>query len=308
MEVIASLAGVGGRFKKTAVALGTFDGVHVGHQRILRQAVALAQENGATSVVFTFSNHPLSVIAPERCPPLIVNPAYKAELIAALGADVLLSIPFTSDFLRLGPQEFIKLLVESLRPAFVVVGDNYSFGRGGAGNPELLRQAGREYGYAVVIPPSAMVGGQLVSSTLIRQHILAGRVEEAAGLLGRPFRVSGVVAAGDGRGRLLGFPTANLEATEGQVIPADGVYATVVHIDGTRYPGVANIGANPTFACQSRRIEVHILSFDGDLYGRTILADFVARLRGEVTFSGADGLKAQIARDVAAAREALNFI
>lgn len=308
MEVISTLAGLGGRFAKTAVALGTFDGVHVGHQRIISQAVALARDTQAVSAVFTFSNHPLSVIAPDRCPPLIVSPDYKAELIAALGADVLLSIPFTADFLRLTPRQFIDLLVENLRPAYLVVGDNYSFGYHGTGNPQLLRQAGRESGYEVVIPPPVTVEGQLVSSTVIRQHIQAGRVEEASRLLGRPFRLSGVVAAGDGRGRTLGFPTANLEAIECQVIPADGVYAVRVEADGRRYRGVANIGTNPTFNGLSRRTEVHILDFSGDLYANTILVDFITRLRGEQSFAGADSLKDQINRDVAAARDILNFI
>lgn len=308
MEVISTLAGLDGRFTKTAVALGTFDGVHVGHQRIISQAVALARESQAASVVFTFSNHPLSVIAPDRCPSLIVSPEYKAELIAALGADVLLSIPFTADFLRLAPREFIGLLVESLRPAYLVVGDNYSFGHRGAGNPELLRQAGRELGYEVIIPSTVVVDGQLVSSTLIRQQILAGRVEEASRLLGRPFRISGVVAVGDGRGRTLGFPTANLAATEGQVIPADGVYAVLVEADGHHYQGVANIGTNPTFNGQSHHTEVHVLGFSGDLYARTILVDFIGRLRGEQSFAGAVELREQITRDVAAARDILNYI
>lgn len=308
MEVISSLAGLAGRFAKTAVALGTFDGVHAGHQRIIRQAVDLARDSQATSVVFTFSNHPLSVIAPDRCPPLIVSQEYKSRLIAGLGVDVLLSIPFTADFLRLTPGQFIGLLVESLRPVFLVVGDNYNFGHRGAGNADTLREAGRDLGFAVIIPPTVVVDGQPVSSTLIRQHILAGRVEEAARLLGRPFRLSGLVVAGDGRGRTLGFPTANLEATEGQVIPADGVYAVLVEVDGRQYQGVANIGTNPTFNGLSHRTEVHVLGFDGDLYFRTILVDFIARLRGEESFAGAAQLRDQINRDVAAARAILNFI
>jgi riboflavin kinase/FMN adenylyltransferase len=308
MDVITSLDGLTGRFAKTAVALGTFDGVHVGHQRIISQAVALARESGATGVVFTFGNHPLSVIAPDRCPPLIVSPEYKAELIAGLGADVLLSIPFTADFLQLTPRQFIDLLVERLRPAFLVVGDNYSFGHRGAGNPELLRQAGRELGYEVIIPPTVLVDDQPVSSTLIRQHILAGRVGEAARFLGRPFRLSGVVTAGDGRGRTLGFPTANLVATGEQIIPADGVYAVLVQAGGQSYQGVANIGANPTFNGLSHRTEVHVFDFSGDLYDRTITVDFMARLRGEESFAGPEKLREQISRDVVAAREILSFI
>ncbi len=301
MEVFTRLADLNGRFAKTAVALGTFDGVHVGHQHIIRQAAAYAEKAGGASVVFTFANHPLSVIAPDRCPPLLVTAAHKAELIAAIGADVLLSVTFDQAFLKLSPEAFIALLADNLRPAFVVVGPNYSFGYRGAGTPEMLAAAGRRRGFAVVVPPAVEVGGVPVSSTLIRQLVLAGDVAGAAPLLGRPFRIEGVVAAGEGRGRELGFPTANITAADGQIVPADGVYATYVYAGGVRYRGVANIGDNPTFGGQNRRIEVHLRAFSGDLYGRSILVDFLAQLRGERTFAGVDDLKAQIARDLAAA-------
>ncbi len=303
MEVFTRLADIRGRFINTAVALGTFDGVHVGHQQIIRQAAAYAEKAGGQSVVFTFGNHPLSIIAPDRCPPLLATPAHKAELIAALGADVLLSVPFDRALLELSPDAFIALLADNLRPAFIVVGPNYSFGHRGAGTPAMLAAAGRRLGFAVVVPQAVEVGGVPVSSTLIRQLVLAGDVAGAAPLLGRPFRIEGVVAAGEGRGRELGFPTANITAADGQIVPADGVYATYVYAGGVRYRGVANIGDNPTFRGQARRIEVHLRAFSGDLYGRPIAVDFLARLREELAFTGADELKAQIARDLAAADE-----
>ncbi len=303
MEVFSRLSEVNGRFNKTAVALGTFDGLHVGHQRIIRQAVSRAQEAGGTSVVFTFGNHPLSVIAPDRCPPLLATPEYKSDLIAGLGADVLLSVDFDRAFLQLSPDAFIGLLVDNLRPALVVVGPNYSFGHRGAGTPEFLAAAGRRLGFEVLIHPAVEVDGVLVSSTLIRQLILAGNVAEAAPLLGRPFRVAGTVAPGEGRGRGLGFPTANIAAADGQIVPADGVYAAYVHTGGRRYRGVVNIGNNPTFADNSHRIEVHLRDFTADLYGHTIAVDFLAKLRDERAFAGEEELKSQIARDVAAAEE-----
>ncbi|HWQ60699.1 MAG TPA: bifunctional riboflavin kinase/FAD synthetase [Negativicutes bacterium] len=303
MEVFSRLSEVNGRFAKTAVALGTFDGVHVGHQQIIRRAadLARAQAAGCQSVVFTFGNHPLAVIAPDRCPPLLATPAHKAALIAALGADVLLSVAFDRALLQLSPDAFIGLLVDNLRPAFVVVGPNYSFGHRGAGTPELLAAAGRRFGFEVVVHPAVEMGGVLVSSTLIRQLILAGDVAGASPLLGRPFRIDGTVAPGEGRGRGLGFPTANISAAHGQIVPADGVYSVYVYVGDDRYRGVANVGDNPTFTGNSHRIEVHLRDFAANLYGKTIAVDFLAKLRDERTFAGEEELKAQIARDIAAA-------
>jgi len=301
MEVYTRLSDIRGRFVNSAVALGTFDGVHVGHQQIIRTAAACARKAGGPSVVFTFSNHPLAVIDPDRSPPLLITAAYREELIAALGTDVLLAVAFDRALLGLSPGAFIDLLVDNLRPACVVVGPNYSFGHRGAGTPEMLALAGRERGFEVIVPPAVALAGTLVSSTLIRQLILAGDVAAAAPLLGRPFRVSGTVVKGEGRGRTLGFPTANIAAAAGQIVPADGVYATYVHVDGTRFRGVANIGANPTFQGKARHIEVHLLGFTGNLYDRTIAVDFLAKLRDERTFAGAGELKAQIAGDIAAA-------
>lgn len=303
MEVYTRLSDIRGRFVNSAVALGTFDGVHVGHQQIIRTAADCARKTGGASIVFTFSNHPLSVIDPDRSPPLLITAAYREELIAALGADALLSVAFDRSLLELPPAAFIDLLVDNLRPACVVVGPNYSFGHRGAGTPEMLALAGRERGFEVIVPPAVELEGTIVSSTLIRQFVLAGDVAEAAPLLGRPFRVSGTVNRGEGRGRTLGFPTANITAAAGQIVPADGVYATYVHIDGESFRGVANIGANPTFRGKARHIEVHLLGFSGNLYDRTITVDFLAKLRDERTFADAEELKAQIARDIAAAEQ-----
>jgi riboflavin kinase/FMN adenylyltransferase len=302
MEVFTRLADIRGRYDNSAVALGTFDGVHIGHQQIISQAAACARESGGACIVFTFSNHPLSVIDPDRSPPLLAPAAYRTELIAALGADVLLSVAFDRELLELPPAAFIDLLVDYLHPTCVVVGPNYSFGHRGAGTPEMLAAAGRQRGFRVVVPSAVEAGGTVVSSTLIRQLILSGDVAEATPLLGRPFRVSGRVEKGAGRGRTLGFPTANITAAAGQIVPADGVYAVQVHTGGASYRGVANIGANPTFHGKARHIEVHLLAFSGDLYGRTIAVDFLAKLRDERFFAGAGELTAQIARDIAAAK------
>lgn len=303
METITRLEDLAGRFNHTAVALGTFDGVHIGHQRIIAQAVELAAKNNSASVVFTFANHPLEVISPGQSPPLIVTPEYKAELIAALGVDLLVTVPFTETLLRLAPEEFIRDLAEKLRPDYIVVGPNYTFGRGGAGTPETLKAAASRHGFEVVVPSARYAGGRLVSSTAVRRLVLAGKVDEAALLLGRPLRFGGLVETGDGRGsRVVGFPTANLAAPPGRLIPGDGVYAARILLDSGCYQGLVNIGDNPTFKVGSRRIEAFILDFTGNLYGKFVTMEFLAKLRDEITFSGAEELKRQIAADIAAAR------
>jgi riboflavin kinase/FMN adenylyltransferase len=303
MQIYSQWASLNPPSSRTAIALGTFDGVHVGHQQIIRQAAELARSIDGTSVVFTFANHPLSVIDPARCPPQIVTPGYKAALIAELGIDVLLNIPFTKELLELLPQEFITLLVEALNPAYIVVGPNYSFGYKGMGTPAMLKDAGQAIGFEVVVHPAVYVGDILVSSTTIRQFILEGNIRQAAALLGRPHRIIGKVIAGDGRGKNLGYPTANINIDPGLVTPSNGVYAVYAYVDGSRYRGLANIGTNPTFAGKTRRIEAYIEDFSGDLYQQNLVVDFLEKLRDEQSFPSADALKAQIALDVEAAQK-----
>jgi len=291
------------QFSQTAVALGTFDGVHIGHQKIIHQAVGLAASSGGASVVFTFANHPLSVINPRRCPPQIVTAEYKSELIQNLGVDVLLSIPFTEDFLRLTPEEFIILLLSHLKPANLVIGPNYHFGHKGSGTPETLKIAGQKHGFNVVVHPAVYVQNIMASSTSIRRFIHEGNIDQATLLLGRPPRVGGTVVTGDGRGKKLGYPTANIAIDNKLVIPANGVYAVEVQLDDKRYNGVANIGINPTFTEQTRRIEVFLLDFDANLYDQIILVDFLAKLRDEKAFHSVDELTNQIAQDISNAQK-----
>lgn len=301
MELFTELADIS-LHQNIAIALGTFDGVHAGHQQIIGQAVQLAKQSSGTSVVFTFRNHPLSIIDPERCPPFIMPEEEKVEVISGMGVDILMSIPFDIKFLQLMPDEFIQLLIQYFRPAHVVVGPNYTFGYQGKGTPEFLRKAGAAYNFDVQVPEAVLVDNSLVSSTLIRQLIASGDVQQAAKLLGRPFVMDGIVMNGDQRGRQLGYPTANLPVPPGMVIPADGVYAVQVMTGNTWFNGLANVGVNPTFNGQSRRIEVFILNFNDDLYNKKVRVSFLARLRGEVKFADADALKEQIIRDISAAQ------
>lgn len=213
MQIINDVTNLKLDFPGIVIALGTFDGIHIGHQQIISRAVKLAKENNGTSVVFTFSNHPLSVVAPHHCPPQLVTQDYKAKLIEKLGVDILLSIPFTPEFLKLSATEFIQLAVGNLSPKHIVVGPNYFFGHKRSGTPELLQNAGKEHGFKVEIHPTVSYNDQMVSSTLIRQLIAGGHVDKILPLLGRLFTIQGLVIHGAKRGRQLGFPTINLALT-----------------------------------------------------------------------------------------------
>lgn len=303
MEILNDITQMRGRFSRVCVVLGTFDGVHLGHREIIAQTVAKARADEGTSVVFTFTNHPLSVVDPTRCPPQIVTLEEKAEALRELGVDVLLAVEFTPELLKLSAQEFIALLVENLEPRHVVVGPNYSFGYRSAGDPDFLEAAGARYGFDVSVHPGVCVDGQIVSSTLIRQLIMDGKIEEAARFLGRPVRVRGTVVHGKKRGgQMLGFPTANLELAPGRVLPDNGVYITVSIVDGHAYDSVTNVGVNPTFDNDGQTVETHLFDFAGDLYGRTLDLVFHRRLRSERRFSSLDELKEQIGLDAATAK------
>lgn len=303
MQTVTTINNSGDKYLNATVVLGTFDGVHLGHQAIIGKAVQLAKEHGGTSIVFTFSNHPLSIIAPERCPERLITNEYKAELLHQLGVDVLFNIPFTPQLLKLSPEQFIELLQTLFQPRHIVVGPNYSFGYKGTGNPDLLIQAGRHKNFSVEVHPAVYLDGSLISSTLIRQLIAAGKVAESGRLLGRSFKLQGTVVTGNQRGRLLGFPTANLDLPEKFAVPGNGVYAVRTYYRNTAYDSIANIGTNPTFQEISRHIEVHLLGFSGDLYGQRIEVEFLNKIRDEQAFSGIDELIRQIQADIKIAEQ-----
>lgn len=294
------------------VALGVFDGVHLGHQAILREMVAQARSAGAVPTAITFEPHPDAVLRPTGAPPLLTTPAERERLIRALGVAAVDVLPFTPELARLPAREFVdRLLWPRFRPARVFVGYNFTFGHRGAGTPRLLAERGARLGFTVQTFPPVRVGGEVVSSTVIRRHIARGEVERAARALGRPHRLPGRVVRGQGRGRALGFPTANLEVPAGLCRPARGVYLVRVEGDGIAapHPGLANLGCRPTFRREGERggdtLEVYLLDFDGDLYGRELVVAFLARLRGELVFPSAEALARQIAADVAEARRLL---
>ena len=305
MQIINDITNLNLKLPGITIALGTFDGIHIGHQKIISRAVEVAKEINGTSIVFTFSNHPLSIVSPQHCPLQLVTQADKAQLIEKLGVDILLTIPFTPEFLQLSAAEFIQLAVSNLSPKHIVVGPNYFFGHKRSGTPEILQAAGREHGFTVEVHPTVYCNDTMVSSTLIRQRITSGHVEEIFPLLGRLFEIEGIVIHGAKRGRELGYPTINLEISSGMISPADGVYAVSLTIENIQYYGVANIGTNPTFKGHNRRLEVHILNFTGNLYGQSVKVSFLKHIRGQIAFANGEELKMQIFQDVKVAQ---NFI
>ncbi|WP_025619198.1 bifunctional riboflavin kinase/FAD synthetase [Salinispora cortesiana] len=297
-----------GGWGRSVVTIGVFDGVHRGHQAIIGHAVARARELGVKSVVVTFDPHPAEVVRPGSHPAVLTEPTRKAELIEALGVDVLCVVPFTPDFSRLSAEAFVHdVLVEHLHAALVVVGENFRFGHRAAGDVALLEQLGRTFGYAVEGAPLVAQAGTVFSSTYIRSCVAAGDVVAAASALGRPHRLEGVVVRGDRRGRELGFPTANLLCHRYAAVPADGVYAARLVRRGQREPLMAavSIGTNPSFSGRERRVEAYVLDFDADLYGERLALDFVAHLRGQVRYDSIEPLVAQMAEDVEHTRQAL---
>ncbi|MFF5226688.1 bifunctional riboflavin kinase/FAD synthetase [Dactylosporangium sp. NPDC000521] len=298
-----------GGWGRAVTTIGVFDGVHRGHQQVIGHVVKRAGELGVQSVVLTFDPHPSEVVRPGSHPAVLSEPSRKAELIEALGVDVLCVIPFTVEYSHLSPEAFVHdALVEHLHTALVVVGENFRFGHKAAGDLQLLHRLGRTFGFGVEGAPLVADEGTVFSSTYIRACVDAGDVVAAARALGRPHRVEGVVVRGDQRGRELGFPTANLLTSPNAAIPADGIYAAWVTRDRDPEPrrAAVSIGTNPTFSGKERRVESFLLDFAGDLYGERIAVDFVERLREQRVYSGVEPLVEQINDDVAQARRVLD--
>jgi riboflavin kinase/FMN adenylyltransferase len=284
------------------VTIGVFDGVHRGHQAIIGHTVKRARDLGLQSVVITFDPHPSEVVRPGSHPAVLTEPVRKAELIEQLGVDALCVIPFTPEFSRLSPDNFVHdVLVQALHAAAVVVGDNFRFGHKAAGDVTLLERLGRSFGFTVEEAPLVSDDGLVFSSTYIRSCVDAGDVRAAAAALGRPHRLAGVVVRGDQRGREIGFPTANLMVHRYAAVPADGVYAAWLIRGGDhagRWPASVSIGTNPTFSGRERRVEAYVLDFAGDLYGERVSLDFVGHLREMRTYERIEPLVAQIRDDV----------
>jgi riboflavin kinase / FMN adenylyltransferase len=289
-----------GLLKHASLALGFFDGVHPGHEVVIRQAVEEAQRLGVEPAVVTFKEHPRS-LTQGKAPQLLTLIDQRLELFEQLGIKAALVLSFTEELCRLAPADYVQsVLVECMGAKALSVGFNHRFGRNRIGDAELLRELGKKFGYTVHVAGEVIIEGGPVSSSRIRQAITHGYVDAAQRLLGRPFAIGGAVAHGEGRGHTIGFPTANITIPEEQVEPAIGVYVVVVRLpDGQRLRAVVNIGRRPTFGNAGQiTTEVHVLDYDGDLYGKTLQLEFLKHLRPEQKFDGIDQLKAQITRDV----------
>lgn len=306
---------------RCVLTVGVFDGVHRGHAELIARAVKAGRSRGVPVVLMTFDPHPMEVVFPGSHPAQLTTLTRRAELVEELGVDVFLVIPFTSDFMKLPPDRYVhELLVERLHVVEVMVGENFTFGKKAGGNVELLRKAGERFGFAVeamsLVAEHHRTETVTFSSTYIRSCVDAGDVVAAAEALGRLHRVEGVVVRGDGRGKALGFPTANVSPPTHAAIPADGVYAawfTVLShgsapgtvVPGVRYQAAVSVGTNPTFSGRARTVEAFVLDTDADLYGQHVAVDFVARLRGQVKFDAIADLVDAIAADTVRARTIL---
>jgi riboflavin kinase/FMN adenylyltransferase len=304
MKVIHAANELANGSHKVCLAIGVFDGVHLGHQQIIRQTVTDARQHDAVALVVTFDRHPSAIVAPDRVPPQIFSRSQKLRAIEALGVDALLEIPFNHAFSQKTGEDFIRELARDLGKIHsICVGADFVFGRKRSGNVALLKTLGAELNFQVHGHGAVALDGELVSSTRIREAIRTGDLDAASQMLGRPYAICGRVLEGDKIGRQLGFPTANLDVT-GLVLPPNGVYAASTHWQGHFYRAALNIGVRPTVASAQPelRVEAHLLDFSGDLYGTELEVEISAKLRAEQRFASPDELRQQIARDVAAVR------
>jgi riboflavin kinase/FMN adenylyltransferase len=289
------------------LTIGSFDGVHRGHQEIIHSLTAEAHQNGASAVVLTFFPHPAEVVRGRNFPFYLTTPEEKAEILGDLGVDYVITHPFDHQVAATPALEFMNHLHEHLGMRHLKIGHDFALGRGRDGDAQALSEIGKTLGYSVEQIAPFMLDGQIVSSSRIRFMLGVGQVAEAAHLLGRNFSITGKVVLGDQRGRTIGFPTANLELWQMRTIPAAGVYVCRTAVNGIAYDAVTNIGVRPTFEANPvpPRVEAHLLDFDGNLYGTSLKLEFVTRLRGEQRFASVNDLIAQIHRDVEAARQIL---
>jgi len=296
-------------FNNAVVTIGNFDGVHIGHQALFHEAIEKAEAIGGTSVAMTFEPHPRRVMKKNNHPPLITLYEQKSELIQRTGIDVLICVPFTLEFAALTPRQFVGgVLVDKIGMKAIIVGEDYSFGKNRAGDLDLLKSFGPEYGFEVIVAgwiKSAQAKAERISSTKIRQMVMEGRMERAEKMLGRNYQIRGKVVAGRDRGgKVLGIPTANINLHD-ELCPKTGIYAVTVECEGQQHRGVANIGYSPTFDDHEFTVEVHILDFSGNIYDKKIRVNFIKRIRDEIKFSNISELIDQINIDIEAARKIL---
>ena len=303
MKIIHAAAELSPGSRKVCVAIGVFDGVHLGHQQVIRQTIANAVQHEAISVVITFDRHPSAVLAPQHAPPLIYPLEKKLESIASLGVDSTLLIHFDKAFSELTAERFVRELVRDFGQIHsICVGNDFCFGRGRTGNVSFLQELGKELKFTVHGLACVSLNEMVISSTRVREAVRTGNLDFAGQMLGRPYSLTGRIIKGDQLGRTFGFPTANLDVT-GLVLPPNGVYAAHAEVVGKTYRAVVNMGYRPTLKCPEPRLQVeaHLLDFSEDIYGEMMELVFLDKLRDEQRFPSIDALKAQIRLDIAAA-------
>ncbi len=292
--------------RPTVLTIGSFDGIHRGHQYLIRRIIARADEIGAASALVTLHPHPKIVLRPDSNLQYLSTIEERLDLLSPLGLDYVVVFPFSLEASQIRARDFVQMLLDHLRMKELLCGPDFALGYKREGNIEFLRELGKEKGFSVTVAESQKLDSAILSSTRARELIVQGEIDKAARLLGRFPSVRGRVVRGDQRGRALGFPTANLAIADRRLIPADGVYAARVRINGDWFGGAASIGVRPTFGDGQRLVEVYVLDFDGDLYDRVIEVNFVKRLRGQEKFAKVEDLIAQMKRDVEDTREILN--
>ena len=305
MRIIRGIKNYSEKFPKPVLTLGNFDGVHLGHQAIFNKVADRAKEIGGTAMAFTFEPHPLKVLAPERSPLLLNTFHGKMKLLETVGIQVVICADFTREFAQQNPGDFARrVLAEKIGVKEVYVGYDYAFGKGREGSIDSLKDMGLALGFTVGVVDAVQVNGTVVSSSLVRDLISSGRVDETYPYLGRYYSIEGNVIHGESRGHSLGFPTANIQSAN-ELLPAYGVYAVRVLLGGHHLDGVASIGVRPTFGAGPVSIEVFLFDYDGNLYGKHLEVAFIKRLRGEQKFPDVDALVGQMHKDVDQAREIL---
>ncbi|MBF0463817.1 MAG: bifunctional riboflavin kinase/FAD synthetase [Nitrospirae bacterium] len=309
MEVIRGLDNLIEKYPVPVVTLGNFDGVHTGHRRILERVRESAQKSNGTSIVITFEPHPLKIVNPQKGIKILTPFDIKAELIEKAGMDVLLCIEFNKRFSSTEPDFFVEnVLVGKLNASHVIVGHNYRFGKGKKGTTESLRRRGKKYGFTFQVVRNVKRDSVVISSSVIRHHLIKGDMAHANCYLGRPYFIQSEIITGTGRGKsILHIPTANLSLPD-ELVPRCGVYAVKVQIDGHLYDGAANIGSNPTFGENPTSYEVHAFGYEGNAVGKTVRVHFIERLRDERVFPSPDALREQIMTDFKRASEILKKV
>jgi len=297
MEIEQELASVTPQ-GETLLTIGVFDGVHAGHRYLLKKLQERAAERNLLSGVVTFSPHPQSVLHPRSQLPWLTSLDDRVGAFRKLGVNIVSVLTFTPKVARLSAREFISLIKENLGMRGILVGPDFALGKGKEGNIDLLRSLGCEMGFSVDVIPPFKINGEIVSSTLIRRALAEGDMGKVKNLMGRYFYLEGKVITSEKRGRVLGFPTANLDIKPQQALPENGIYATIAQVEGGHFPSATNVGVRPTFGTGEETVETHLLNYKGNLYGKDMRVEFVQKLRDEQRFSSSEELKTQIEKDI----------